>query len=108
MSEHRFGAARYRVRATLRLRRSGYVALAIMVALVGGLGLGSLAAARRTQSSFSTFIATTNPSDLSVSVYGGALGGPANPNYDPSLTARIARLPDVRHVAAGFELTGHR
>jgi len=29
VSEHRFGAARYRVRATLRLRRSGYVALAI-------------------------------------------------------------------------------
>ena len=78
----------------------------MMVALIGGLGLGSVAAARRTQSSFSTFIATTNPSDLSVSVYGGALGGPANPNYDPSLTARIARLPDVRHVAAGFELTG--
>ena len=106
MSEHRFGAARYRVRATLRHRWSGYVALAIMVALIGGLGLGSLAAARRTQSSFSTFIATTNPSDLSVSVYSGALGGSANPNYDPSLTARIARLPDVRHVAAGFELTG--
>lgn len=53
----------------------------------------------------STFIATTNPSDLSVSVYGGALGS-ANPNYDPSLTARIARLPDVQRVAAGFELTG--
>ena len=106
VSEHRFGAARYRVRATLRHRWSGYVALALMVALIGGLGIGNLAAARRTQSSFSTFIAPTNPSDLRVSVYGGAPGGSANPNYDPSLTARIARLPDVQRVAAGFELTG--
>ena len=77
-----------------------------MVALVGGLGLGSLAAARRTQSSFSTFLAATNPSDLTVSVYSG--GGSANPDYDPALTAAIARLPHVRHVATGFELTGAR
>ena len=77
----------------------------ILVGLVGGLGLGSLAAARRTQSSFSTFLASTNPSDLTVSVYSGGVSS-ANPDYDPALTAAIARLPGVRHVAPGFELTG--
>ena len=99
-----FGVAGYRVRATFRRRWASYVALMILVGLVGGLGLGSLAAARRTQSSFSTFLAATNPSDLTVSVYSGGPGGP--PDYDPGLTARIAHLPGVRHVAAGFELTG--
>ena len=101
-----FGVAGYRVRATFRRRWASYVALMILVGLVGGLGLGSLAAARRTQSSFSTFLAATNPSDLTVSVYSGGSGGTANPDYDPDLTARIAHLPGVRHVAAGFELTG--
>ena len=47
-----------------------------MVALIGGLGLGSLAAARRTQSSFSVLLAATNPSDLDVSIYSGGNGGP--------------------------------
>ena len=103
MSEQRFGAARYRTRVTFRHRWPSYLTLVLMVALVGGLGLGSLAAARRTQSSFSTFLAATNPSDLTVSVYSG---GTANPDYDPGLTARIARLPGVRHVAAAFEVTG--
>ncbi len=106
MSEQRFGASRYRARVTFRHRWPSYLALILMVALVGGLGLGSLAAARRTQSSFSTFLAATNPSDLTVSVYSGGSGGTGNPDYDPGLTARIARLPGVRHVAAGFELTG--
>jgi hypothetical protein len=100
------GVAGYRVRATFRRRWASYLALVVLVGLIGGLGLGSLAAARRTQSSFSTFLASTNPSDLTVSVYSGGSGGTANPDYDPDLTARIAHLPGVRHVAAGFELTG--
>ncbi len=76
-----------------------------MVGLIGGLGLGSLAAARRTQSSFSVLLASTNPSDLEVSIYSGGNGGP-NFDYSASLTRKIARLPGVRHVAAGFVLTG--
>ncbi len=104
--EHGFGVATYRLRSTFRRRWPGYVSLVVLVALVGGLGLGSLAAARRTQSSFSTFLAGTNPSDLLVSVYGGDSTASTNPDYDPALTRAIARLPDVRHVAPGIELTG--
>jgi putative ABC transport system permease protein len=104
MSKGALGVAGYRVRATLRHRWGSYLSLIILVGLVGGLGLGSLAAARRTQSSFSTFLASTNPSDLSVSAYSG--NGTGNPNYDPALTAAIARLPHVRHVVAAIEVTG--
>lgn len=80
------------------------MSLILLVGLVGGLGLGSLAAARRTQSSFSTFLAATNPSDLDLTIYGGTSA--TNVNYDPALTEAIAHLPHVRHVAAGIILVG--
>jgi hypothetical protein len=38
----------YRFRVTLRRRRGGYLALALLIGLVGGIALGSAAAARRT------------------------------------------------------------
>ena len=75
-----------------------------MVALIGGLGLGSLAAARRTQSSFSVLLAATNPSDFDVSIYSGGTVAPTSATS--ALTRKIARLPGVRHVAAGFVVTG--
>ncbi len=105
MSKGALGVAGYRLRTTLRHRWGGYLSLVILVGLIGGLGLGSLAAARRTQSSFSTFIDSTNPSDLTVSVYNGGVSS-NNPDYDPALTAAIARLPGVRHVAVAIEVTG--
>ena len=100
MIQRALGVAGYRLRATFRRRWGGYVSLVVFVAIIGGLGLGSLAAARRTQSSFSTFLAATNPSDLLVSVYGGG-NAAGNPDYDPALSAAIAHLPHVRHVAPG-------
>jgi hypothetical protein len=105
VSERRLGLVRYRSRATFRQRWLGYIALVVMVGLIGGLGLGSLAAARRTQSSFSTLLASSNASELSVTLYGG---GPSegNPPYSPSLTREIARLPGVQHVAPGFVAIG--
>ena len=106
MIEHGFGVALYRIRSTFGRRWAGYLSLVVLVGLVGGLGLGSLAAARRTQSSFSTFLAATNPSDLLVSVYSGNSVASDNPTYSPRLTQAIARLPGVLHVAPGLEVTG--
>ena len=105
MTTGALGVARYRLRTTFRHRWGGYLSLIILVGLIGGLGLGSLAAARRTQSSFSTFLASTNPRTSTVSVYSGGVST-TNPNYDPALTAAIARLPHVRHVAAAHRRDG--
>jgi hypothetical protein len=105
VNERRFGTVLYRARATFRRRWPSLVSLIVLVGLVGGLGLGSLAAARRTQSSFSVLIAGTNPSDLVVSMYTNGVGG-SSPGYSASLTREISRLPGVRHVAPGFILTG--
>lgn len=106
MIRHAFVVARYRTRATFGRGWRAYVVMVVLIAFLGGLGLGGLAAARRTQSSFSSFLVASNPSDLDVTVYGASSGASGNPNYDPALTAAIARLPGVTHVAAGFVVIG--
>ena len=58
--------SRYRFQGTFRRRRGAYLSLVLLIGLVGGLAMGALAAARRTESSFSTFLASTNPSNLSL------------------------------------------
>ena len=54
--------------------------------------MGSLAGARRTQSSFPTFLASTNPSTLGMAVYNQA-GAPG-----ASIATAIAHLADVARV----------
>ena len=44
----------------------GYLALAVLIGLVGGVAMASVVAARRTDSSYPEFLASTNPSDLIV------------------------------------------
>ncbi len=56
--------ARYRFGATFRRSWPGYLSLALLIGLVGGLAMGSIAGARRTDSSFTVFWKSTNPSDL--------------------------------------------
>ena len=97
--------AAYRHRATLGQRRSGYLSLILLVALVGGLAMGSVSAARRTQSSFATYLASTNPSDLGITVFGGPTnGGGSAPNYSTSAVDAISRLRGVKHVEAGIPI----
>ncbi len=82
----------YRFSATFGRRWTGYLTIVLLVGLVGGIAMGSVAAARRTESSYPTFLASTNPSDMSV-----LLGV-------PNETAEFSRLPLVRRVAtADFE-----
>jgi hypothetical protein len=89
--------ARYRFGTTFGRRWPGYLSLALLIGLVGGLSLGSIAGARRTDSSFSVFWKSTNPSDLI-----GATGilNPTLPltPYDGPLVRRISRLPHVKSV----------
>jgi hypothetical protein len=97
----------YRMRTTFGQRWGGYLTVILLVGLLGGLGMGSLAGARRTQSSFSTFVASTNPSTLDVTILGAdpASSG-AGANYEASLTRQVAHLPHVASVAPAVEFTG--
>ena len=88
----------YRFRCTLRARWTGYVALTLLLGLVGGVAVGSAAAARRTAAAFPAYLASTNPSDLTVLT--GLANGPGQAGYDPALVKRIAALPGVRHVTS--------
>ena len=58
--------ARYRLRGVLRRGRAGYLAIVLITGLLGGVAMGSVAAARRTQSAYPRILAASNPSDLHV------------------------------------------
>ncbi|MGP0031684.1 MAG: ABC transporter permease [Acidimicrobiales bacterium] len=96
----------YRFRATIGRRWGGYLSLVLLIALVGGLAMAGVASARRTQSSFTTFLAGTNPSDLEVSVYSGYGLPGSSPSYSPALTRQISHLPHVRVAREAIELNG--
>jgi hypothetical protein len=97
--------ARYRFRTTVGRRWGGYLALVLLIGFAGGIAMASVAAARRTESSFPAFLASTNPSDLTLSTYGVGPDSPAN-TYSPELTHEIARLPDVRQVRSWVGVFG--
>ncbi|HET7486394.1 MAG TPA: FtsX-like permease family protein [Acidimicrobiales bacterium] len=69
----------------------------MLVGVLGGVSMASVAAARRTQSSFSVFFRSTNPSDLTMSIYGVDA---ASSQYSQSVTDAIKRLPQVTHVGS--------
>ena len=80
----------FRFRATFARRRGGYVALVLLIGLLGGLAMGVVAGARRTQSAYPAFLKSTNPSDL------GVVGTPGN--SDGTLADAFAHLPGVTRV----------
>jgi hypothetical protein len=94
---HVLRVARYRLGATFARRRGGYLAVVVLIGLIGGVAMTAVEAGRRTQSSYPTFMASTNPSDLTMSV--GSTGS-APVTFDPASVAMISRLPDVTRVAA--------
>jgi hypothetical protein len=85
----------YRFRSTLRRRLPGYLSIVLLVGLVGGLAMASLAGARRTQSSYPTFLASTNPSDLTVSA--ASLNSDAA-DGSSAFTKQVSQLPGVKRV----------
>ena len=69
--------------------------------------MGAIAGARRTQSSFPTFLRSTNPSDLSA---GTALFAPPlgfTTGYDAAVVHSIARLPEVARVRSYIALNAY-
>ena len=88
--------AGYRFRATLASRWGGLLSLVVLIGLVGGLSMGALAGARRTDSSFPVYLQSTNPSTLQV------FAGFADPQlglahgYAPKVIHALATLPRCR------------
>jgi hypothetical protein len=95
---------RYRFRTTFHNRWGGYLALILLVGLLGGLAMGALAGARRTQSSYRVYLASTNPSDVSLSTEFAPI---TNVGYSSSLDRAISRLPYVKHSADAIGFDGN-
>jgi len=87
----------YRLRTTFARDWGSYLSLVVLIGLIGGIAMGSIAAARRTQSAYPAFLSATNASDLTMSTYGVTNGSSAS-NYSPKVMKEIARLPDVSRV----------
>ena len=86
--------ATYRARATLHQRWAGYVALVLLTGLLGGAAMASVAAARRTQSSYPVYLASTNPSDALVFTEFAPIAGTG---YSARVDKAVAMLPYVKH-----------
>jgi hypothetical protein len=99
-----FRVATYRLRATFGRRLTGYLAIVLLIALLGGLAIGSIAAARRTQSSYPTFLASTNPSTLFVPTANWQPGSPNSAGVDPGVSSSLLRLPLVRAVENEYNI----
>jgi hypothetical protein len=72
------------------------LSVVLLVGLIGGVSMASIAAGRRTQSSYPTFMASTNPSDLSFSGSthtGGNIG-------TSTFGRQLSSLPDIKHVSS--------
>ncbi|HTK17125.1 MAG TPA: ABC transporter permease [Acidimicrobiia bacterium] len=85
----------YRFRSTFRDRWPGYLTVALLVGLLGGLSMGAIAGGRRTQSSFPKFLKSTHPSDLLVVHNDSARDDNSG---DAAFLRRLASLPHVRRV----------
>ena len=98
-------AAAYRFRATFGQRWGDYLTLIVLIGLLGGVALGAIAGARRTQASYVTYLGSVQPSDVQVFT---AFANPAlgsSVGYNATTDARILRLPYVRREEAivGFD-----
>ncbi len=97
-------AAAYRFRTQFSRRRGAYLGLVLLIGLMGGVAMGAVAGARRTQSSFPVYLASTNPSDLQLFTEFDPI---TNVGYSPKLDHAIARMPGVQRAVdfIGFDGT---
>jgi hypothetical protein len=99
-----FHESAYRFRATFARRWTGYLSLVVLVGLVGGISMAAIAGARRTQSSFPVYEASTNPSDLQVFT---AFQSGTSTGFSPHIDSEVAHLPYVASATpvVGFDGT---
>ena len=85
----------YRFRTTFRRRWAGYLSIVLLIGLVGGLAMASIAGARRTQSAFPAYLRATDASDLQFQSSSVVSTFSAE-----NLDEKLAHLPHVAHVAS--------
>jgi hypothetical protein len=102
---HIIRVATYRFRATFARQWGSYVSLTLLIALVGGLSMASLAGARRTDSSYPIYAASTDPATTQVfaGIDDPQLGSTSG--YNQRVDRAIAHLPLVEQsaVSVGFD-----
>jgi hypothetical protein len=82
----------------IRRRLKSYAGVALLLGLTAGLGMLSIAGARRTLSAYPRFLRSANASTLVVTTPG---------NYDESTNATIAAFPEVvqSRTYVGFDVS---
>ncbi len=85
----------YPFRTTFRRRWAGYLSIVLLIGLVGGLAMASIAGARRTQSAFPAYLRATDASDLQFQSSSVVSTFSAE-----NLDEKLAHLPHVAHVAS--------
>jgi hypothetical protein len=98
------GTAWYRLTTTFGRRWTAYLTVVLLLGLIGGLAMGSIAGARRTQSSYATYLASTDPSDLTVLL--GVDSCDTCSQYSPTVEPILARLPHVERVEGSVQTYG--
>ena len=102
VSARPFRVSWYHFRATFRRRWSGYLTVILLVGLVGGMAMGAVAGARRTQSAFPAYLAATHASDLEVQA--SSITSDFTSVRIDQLGHQLAHLPFVKSVAIATTL----
>ncbi len=63
-----FAVAWYRLRATFHDRWARYLTIVLLVGVIGGLAMGAVAGARRSQSAYPDYLASSHASDLQLQI----------------------------------------
>ena len=69
--------------------------LVVLIGLVGGAAIAAVGGARRTQSSFPTYLASTNPSDLQMFTEFDPI---TKAGYSEKVAEAVARVHDVKRA----------
>jgi hypothetical protein len=86
---------------------TSYLGVVLLIGLVGGVAMASIAGARRTESSFPTYVASTNPSTVATfTMYRDPELG-LNSGYVPTLANIIQHLPFVTRAVDAIIFDGN-
>jgi hypothetical protein len=104
---HALRVAWFRNQVCLRQRIVGLVTIVLLIGTIGGLSLASVAGARRTESSFPTYLHSTNPSTMDVFSTYDDPGLGVTTGYQPALQMKIGRLPYVKRMTTSIIFDGN-